>query len=776
MSKGGGAGKVYFVLYLAVVLELLIIIVERDEAEEHLLKKQRETMKIVESILSQLQSGAGTEGINTRPQDEITIPPADINVKEVLGADVKSYRTYIVDVGVTDISSDIKKRPDEQQVEYAKRLDKLIKLGNVEEIEYQIFFNSSQDPNNAPPFLTEEEILKNNYDFTKFQPGQSIQNLSGDSWEFLSLRKIKLDAKAIMNGINDFNNVTVQSLNPIYPKDKEVFVGPSYSPRGKEDSVFFYYQKDPKVYSSAAMLKRSFVVNFEPPRRAGWYKLRFASRTNRILGVHGELSPDNIPDDANINIGTVSLTAKDLKKVLKELNSKLERYSPPTFELLAKEKNIDAYEAQLAKAIEKANQDSDNPTEAIGNLRLYDYVIRLLTPGQSSNFAQNRGSIEFNVRVILPEVKAAKPELVMPTYTPTFDKLAGVFEFTAAPWMGSNQIEGRVVDATNSNVARINFKAMDEINSALPKPISGGKRDYMATVDQVLSPGKYEMIVTHRIGGQVKEERGTLEVFPTELTKNNNDLTNARMEMLYYGEVFPLMSFEPSAGGKIRPENFRVYIINDRDVQKSPIKGLSITRDNSYIFDCNVNTASLKVTWVQPYTDQEVELYNSGTKKVKQKAPTINTSDISVSTDEVGTNRLRITIRNIRIVAPSDGKTETSQADLIVDADKRANLGTLTGQGVEQFSDVTIVKDGSTYKLEFTVNVNLAKGIDMINGIANVRVLARARNTCNPEIVSNQESRTVNALIKYEPPKGGRGGRGGAQQPQGGSQPRGGRR
>jgi hypothetical protein len=62
MSKGGGgAGKVYFVLYLAVVLELLIIIVERDEAEEGLLQKQKETMQIVESILSQLQSGAGTE-------------------------------------------------------------------------------------------------------------------------------------------------------------------------------------------------------------------------------------------------------------------------------------------------------------------------------------------------------------------------------------------------------------------------------------------------------------------------------------------------------------------------------------------------------------------------------------------------------------------------------------------------------------------------------------------------------------------------------------------
>jgi hypothetical protein len=33
----GGPARVYFVLYLAVVLELLITIVDRDEAEEDLL-------------------------------------------------------------------------------------------------------------------------------------------------------------------------------------------------------------------------------------------------------------------------------------------------------------------------------------------------------------------------------------------------------------------------------------------------------------------------------------------------------------------------------------------------------------------------------------------------------------------------------------------------------------------------------------------------------------------------------------------------------------------
>ena len=49
MSKGG-AGKVYFVLYLAVILELLIIFIERDEAEENLRRQQRQAIEIVQTI------------------------------------------------------------------------------------------------------------------------------------------------------------------------------------------------------------------------------------------------------------------------------------------------------------------------------------------------------------------------------------------------------------------------------------------------------------------------------------------------------------------------------------------------------------------------------------------------------------------------------------------------------------------------------------------------------------------------------------------------------
>jgi hypothetical protein len=91
MGKGSQA-KIYFVLYLAIVVELLIIIVERDEAEEHLHRQNNETMKIVESILSQLYSGSGTEGINTKPQDEITLPAESdmAAVKEIFGNELKT--------------------------------------------------------------------------------------------------------------------------------------------------------------------------------------------------------------------------------------------------------------------------------------------------------------------------------------------------------------------------------------------------------------------------------------------------------------------------------------------------------------------------------------------------------------------------------------------------------------------------------------------------------------------------------------------------------------
>lgn len=91
MSKGG-AGKVYFVLYLAVILELLIIFIERDEAEENLRKQQQEAIQIVQTILSQLQTGSGASGITVNPKDQIVLDPDN----------AKNVRNYEAKVSVGD--------------------------------------------------------------------------------------------------------------------------------------------------------------------------------------------------------------------------------------------------------------------------------------------------------------------------------------------------------------------------------------------------------------------------------------------------------------------------------------------------------------------------------------------------------------------------------------------------------------------------------------------------------------------------------------------------
>jgi hypothetical protein len=98
MSKGKGG--VYFILYLAVLLELLIIIVERDEAEEHL-KKEQESLRqknkriqlIAETIINALR-GSQTSLSSTS------------NQSMTLGDPKEPEREFLVKVRVSDPARD----------------------------------------------------------------------------------------------------------------------------------------------------------------------------------------------------------------------------------------------------------------------------------------------------------------------------------------------------------------------------------------------------------------------------------------------------------------------------------------------------------------------------------------------------------------------------------------------------------------------------------------------------------------------------------------------
>ncbi len=89
MSKGG-AGKVYFILYLAVLLELLIIIVERDDAEEAAQRRLREIERnrkkvqlIAETIINALR-GSQTSVSSTSNQQMVLGDEKEADGREFL--------------------------------------------------------------------------------------------------------------------------------------------------------------------------------------------------------------------------------------------------------------------------------------------------------------------------------------------------------------------------------------------------------------------------------------------------------------------------------------------------------------------------------------------------------------------------------------------------------------------------------------------------------------------------------------------------------------------
>lgn len=759
MSKD--AGKVYFVLYLAVVLELLIIIVERDEAEDSLNQRQKESMQIVESILSQLQSGAGTEGINTRPQDEITMPPTNANIKELMGADIKSNRKYIVEVGVTDVSAEIARKEGETDKDYTLRVNKLAELANVEEIEYQIFYSSSNDAENCPMFATDEDLKKQKVDFTKLAPNTAIQNQNGESWEFLSCRKLHLDKDAMFNRI-DINKIGLASLDPVYPNDKIERNGPTFVPGNMpEDSAFFYsIEKTNSAISKGELKKRAFMVNFQPPRKAGWYKLRFSSRTNRILGVRADQKPDEINEDTKVNIGTVQLTVRDLEKVRKELLSRLEKFELPDENVLTKENDLDKFDQLLQKSEELAYKEED-ARDIRSKIKLYGYICKLLAPGQSVNFPQNQGAIEFNIHVITPEPQTADPAVVMPTAVRCFDKLAPAFEFTISPYQGNNSVSGVVKNLDGQVVASVQCRPADaNTASNAGGAVAGGKgqkKDYIGIVDKALRPGKYTIEVTHRLNSKVGPGSAELTVFPTGLTDENAKLIKMFMENASYGQrLLNNQPIVPTSGGTIRPEEFRIYLTtDDAGSQRGPIYGLQISANDAPLLTPAANNASIKITWKQPYTGQEIDLLPQLTTKINIRAPKINTGEIQQSQSNSG-NKLRIRISNIYVIAPAidentKAKVNVSAGQPVVDRNSKDLSMSFDGQPSIRF-------EGGSYVMDVSGTVSLPSGKSSAQGIIEIPVTA----TASYKDKSQSTTKKISVQVKFESESNGRRGSAGS--------------
>lgn len=757
MGKGGGAGKVYFVLYLAVVLELLIIIVERDEAEEHLHKKTQEAMRIVESILTQLQSGSGTEGINTRPQDEIMIPPAGVNIKEAIGVDIKPSRKYIVEVGVTDISSALAQREGETGEEYRVRLEKLIALANVEQLEYQVFFNTSEDPLKVPPFPSDKSITKQVKSFVDSQEGTIIiDDSTGTQWKFLGAKELNLDKDATFNAL-DLTNLNADQIRPVYPDNLKRIVGQNFQPSGISDDSLFYYSESESIgnvkVGNQELKKRAFVVNFQPPNQAGWYKLRFTSRTNRILGIRktsNTMKAEDVPDDATVNIGTVQLSVGDLRKVRKEISQALEKFDLPPLELL-ENGDADGFNHQLEEAKKKAQTDDE-----IGKINLYGYIIKLLVPGQGANFIQNRSSIQFDIRVTTPKPPVAQPTVSIAEYIPSFDKVNPVFDFDISPYQGSqNTVEGRVTDMSGNTVSRLELRPLDQIAGLnISTPNNGDKRAYRASVEKVLPPGKYKVEVTHKLFSKTSSPNTTtLEVFPSKLTDESLKEVSAKLRYnVAYGARF-ICTFEPTSGGKIASNQFRILPSTDKDQQMAARTGLTVPLENPIVFSPPSTKFNLRVVWSQPVTNKEVILFDQTDIPIQQDPPQVFANNITAPSYSGTAQRFKVRVSGIKVLAPQASANPSdpkAQVDVKMGEAKKAD-----GLSTYNFAtEPALDGDATNYSIEFEMQGKLEPGQRDIRGTIEIPIRAIATNPITGT-KSDISTGTVKIQIAYTPERGG---------------------
>jgi hypothetical protein len=615
MSKGS-AGKVYFVLYLAVILELLIIIVERDEAEEGLHKKTKESMKIVQNILSQLQSGSGNYDMNVSPNDLIIIQ--DKATLEALPKEqrIKRQKSYSVKVSVTDVS-EAKKTDGEGEGggggEEVKDYT-LTKLANVQELTYQLFYTETPKGESQEVSPRLPDSAYNNKRLREFKPGDVATAIDAGgksvNWSMLETRQLKLD----VSGTYEYTKPEGGWKKPLY----NLLVGGTEVDRSVQlkDTVFFYdsVKSDKDFVNNGKLSSRTFTVNFDPgeERKDGWYKLRFFSSTNKILGVDFEAGTKEINDEDQVNVGVVKLKVKALRSVMsglqKELDGKTELrdvWYDGGGDFNARLKAVEEFNA----SIKLGRENNKENEETLSRITLYDYIVKLTTPGFSAFLDQNRSTMDIDVQVRKPDAQQPAPRVSdLDPKIITFDKLdKTIITFVLSPASyfkpGNPAVE---IKGAPSLIGQFRVEPDVQLGETPTAPVGAAAnqpRKYRMVFDKPIAAGTYNIKLTYSGGGKSDTGSSELKVLPSALDpRSMKALANLK---LYYGKRLSFRGKLPLEA-ELPLQQFKIdyQLGNEKKMQDNPFS-------ESYVgpnIPASAKKVKIDVVWIYPGTGARVPL------------------------------------------------------------------------------------------------------------------------------------------------------------------------
>ena len=618
MSKGG-AGKVYFVLYLAVILELLIIIVERDEAEEHLIRKQKEAEEIVEAVMAQLNTGFGASGVNALPQDEITLLDKSVMSGVSERDRPKEERAYQVRVSTVKIKDILGDDLPEEQSEKRRRIEEIIRLFNVTNLSLVDTLNESNE--------VERLTLDLDQDWLKRKTDEVLQKLGG--------LKTITDVPEFRDGISFLKTIVPDSTNY----------------KGNTDMAKFRFSPHLTALDRLAFENgiKIFEYTFKQTSQ-GLYRVRLNSKTNNILGIANlDKTASEDPEDV-ISIGTIQLTRKQLSKVEKRLLSTL---GAEVQGLCAKfgassDYKYMEFSQQVDAAVEKLKHEDlglKSKSEKIRRAELLKNITVLLH-GDANQMEQNNPSFAFEVFVKKPNIERAEPcisDMLEEQRVLSGIKKA-VIPFTVNNFRG----DAPQVSVSPSDVS-VRVVAQGDA-----KPGAGGARNqpfeiHVEGLTTSGAPKTYTFKITNVNACEEAEPVSRISVFPSDL-KNKSAIDAVLDKRVYAGKPLRL-PIEPSSGGEIPSNQFQLsYNLNGEQQNFEGTTPLQIT------IPCipkNLSALNVKVKWRykipgSQYTE-EVDLYDRTVNSAKQSSPEIILSNTSENWDA---KNMRLVVSGIEVIPP----------------------------------------------------------------------------------------------------------------------------
>ncbi len=301
----------YFKLSLAFCISLLLLSCNNQKQNKELSAERR----LLDTFFMQAHYDN-----NDYPDETITLNPKDTNSNEYI------ERTFYVDVGVTDISDDLKDTTLSK--EYIRRL---FELNNIRNISCYMLYNLGCGDFNQ--FPTNRELGKNNIDLREISPFKNVLiGRNSDTTSFYSYYSLDLDIDASLKNY-DYQSKHFSSIKPVYckpiincPKNDTnaiVVLNPNET-EGKFNEIT--PRKD----------TRRFVVKFHIPKVYSNNLIRVQSMTNPLI---------SLINSKPIVSETIIVDGKEFPKniVFSYLNNvflELSKFQIPDFKKVKNDQNI----------------------------------------------------------------------------------------------------------------------------------------------------------------------------------------------------------------------------------------------------------------------------------------------------------------------------------------------------------------------------------------------------------------------------------------------------